>query len=156
MDINASLFGQALVFALLVAFTWKFIWPPLTAALDERAKRIADGLSAADKAKQDLVLVEKRAAEDLRAAKLQAAEIIAHAEKRAAQIVEEAKEDGRAAGEREKAAAHAEIEQQAHHVKEELRLRVSELAIAGAEKILRREVDAARHAELLTSLQAEL
>ncbi|MBV8465388.1 MAG: F0F1 ATP synthase subunit B [Burkholderiales bacterium] len=156
MDINASLIGQALVFAILVAFTWKFIWPPLTAALDERAKRIADGLSAADRAKHDLELAEKRAAEELRKAKAQASDIIAQAEKRAAQIVEEARDEGRAAGDREKAAAHAEIEQQAHQVKEELRLRVSELAIAGAEKILRREVDAARHAELLTSLKAEL
>jgi F-type H+-transporting ATPase subunit b len=156
MDINATLFLQALVFAVLVLVTWKFIWPPLVGALDERAKRIADGLSAADTAKNDMELAKKRAAEELRHAKTQASEIIAQAEKRAAQIVDEAKEDGRAAGEREKAAAQAEIEQQAHHAKEELRARVSELAVAGAEKILRREVDVARHVELLTSLQAEL
>jgi len=156
MEPNVSLIGQALVFAILVAFTWKFIWPPLTKALDERARRIADGLSAADKAKHDLELADKRAAEEVRKAKTQAAEIIAQAEKRAAQIVDEGKEEGRVAGEREKAVAQAEIEQQAHHAKEELRARVSELAIAGAEKILRREVDAARHADLLASLKTEL
>jgi len=156
MEPNVSLIGQALVFAILVAFTWKFIWPPLTNALDERARRIADGLSAADKAKHDLELADKRAAEEVRKAKAQAAEIIAQAEKRAAQIVDEGKEEGRAAGEREKAAAQAEIEQQAHQAKEELRTRVSELAVAGAEKILRREVDAARHADLLASLKTEL
>ncbi|MDK2122538.1 F0F1 ATP synthase subunit B [Parachitinimonas caeni] len=156
MQPNASLFGQALVFAILVLFTWKFIWPPLIAALEERAKRIADGLSAADKAKNDLELVEKRIAEELRKAKTQAAEIIAQAEKRAAQIVDEAKDEGRAAGEREKAAAQAEIEQQAHHAREELRQQVSLLAIAGAEKILRKEIDSSRHADLLASLKSEL
>ncbi|QDQ27060.1 F0F1 ATP synthase subunit B [Chitinimonas arctica] len=153
---NASLFGQALVFAILVLVTWKFIWPPLVATLEERAKRIADGLSAADRAKHDLELAEKRAADEVRKAKSQASEIIAQAEKRAALIVDEARETGRVAGEREVSAARADIEQQAHHAREELRQRVSELAVAGATQILRREVDAARHADLLTSLKAEL
>lgn len=156
MDINASLFLQALVFAILVLFTWKFIWPPLTAALDERAKRIADGLSAADKAKHDLELADKRAAEELRKAKSQAAEIIAQAEKRASQIVDEARDAARVEGDRLIAGAKSEVDQQVHHAKEELRQQVSVLALAGAEKILRREVDAARHADLLASLKTEL
>lgn len=156
MDINASLFLQALVFAILIAFTWKFIWPPLTAALDERAKRIAEGLSAADKAKHDLELAEKRAADELRKAKSQAAEIIAQAEKRATAIIEEAKDAARVEGDRLIAGAKSEVDQQVHHAKEELRQQVAALAVAGAEKILRKEVDAARHADLLASLKAEL
>lgn len=156
MDINASLFLQALVFAILVLFTWKFIWPPLTAALDERAKRIAEGLSAADRAKHDLQLAEKRAAEELRLAKSQAAEIIAQAEKRATQIVDEARDAARVEGDRLIAGAKSEVDQQVHQAKEELRQQVSSLALAGAEKILRVEIDAARHAELLASLKAEL
>jgi len=139
-----------------VLVTWKFIWPPLVAALDERAKRIADGLSAADRAKHDLELAEKRAAEELRKAKSQASEIIAQAEKRASQIVEEAKDAARVEGDRLIAGAKAEVDQQVHQAKETLRQQVSALAVAGAEKILRKEVDAARHADLLASLKAEL
>ena len=156
MNPNATLFLQALVFAILVLVTWKFIWPPLVAALDERAKRIADGLSAADRAKHDLELAEKRAAEELRKAKSQASEIIAQAEKRASQIVEEAKDAARVEGDRLIAGAKAEVDQQVHQAKETLRQQVSVLAVAGAEKILRKEVDAARHADLLASLKAEL
>ncbi|MBV1774623.1 F0F1 ATP synthase subunit B [Burkholderiaceae bacterium DAT-1] len=156
MDINASLFGQALVFAILVLFVMKFVWPPLIQTLDERASRIAAGLTAADRAKHDLELAEKRAAEELRAAKAQAAEIIAQADKRAAQIIDEAKDAARVEGERLIAGARSEVDQQVHQAREELRIRVSELAVVGAEKILRREVDAARHADLLGSLKAEL
>jgi F-type H+-transporting ATPase subunit b len=156
MNINASLFLQALVFAVLVLVTWKFIWPPLIAALDERAKRIADGLSAAEKAKHDLALADKAAADELRKAKAQAAEIIAQADKRATQIVEEAKDAARVEGDRLIAGAKAEVDQQVHHAKEVLREHVSALAVAGASQILRREVDAARHAELLATLKAEL
>jgi F-type H+-transporting ATPase subunit b len=156
MNINASLFLQALVFAVLVLVTWKFIWPPLINAIDERARRIADGLSAADRAKQDLANAEKLAVEELRKAKSQAAEIIAQADKRASQIVEEAKDAARVEGDRLIAGAKADVEQQVHQAKETLRMQVSALAVAGAEQILRREVDAARHAELLASLKAEL
>ncbi|MFC4160644.1 F0F1 ATP synthase subunit B [Chitinimonas lacunae] len=156
MDINASLIGQALVFIILIAFVMKFVWPPLIATLDERAKRISDGLSAAEKAKHDLVLAEKGAAEELRRAKQQATEIIGQAEKRASQLIEEAKEQARIEGDRLIAGARAELDQQVHQAKEDLRQRVSELAVVGAEKILRREVDSARHADLLTSLKAEL
>jgi F-type H+-transporting ATPase subunit b len=156
MDINASLFGQAGVFAILVFFVMKFVWPPLINTLDERAKRISDGLSAADRAKHDLELAEKRATEELRKAKVQAAEIVVQAEKRASQIVDEAKENARAEGDRLVAGARAQVEQQVHHAKEELRARVADLAVMGAEKILRKEIDAARHSDLLLSLQTEL
>ncbi|WP_137936464.1 F0F1 ATP synthase subunit B [Chitinivorax sp. B] len=156
MDINASLLGQAITFALLVIFTMKFVWPPLTQMLDERAKRIADGLAAADRANQDLKNAEKAAAEKLREAKQQASEIIAQAEKRASQLIDEAKEEARQTGDREKAAVLAEIDQEVFRAKEALRAQVAGLAVAGAEKILRKEIDAAKHADLLASIQAEL
>lgn len=156
MDINASLLGQAITFAILVWFTMKFVWPPLTTMLDERAKRIADGLAAADRGKQDLQNAEKLAADKVREAKKQASEIIAQAEKRAAQIVEESKDAARVEGERIVAGAKAEIDQEVHRAKEALRAQVAELAVAGAEKILRKEIDTAKHADLLTSIQAEL
>ena len=156
MDINASLLGQAITFAVLVWFTMKFVWPPLTTMLDERAKRIADGLAAADRGKQDLQNAEKLAADKVREAKKQASEIIAQAEKRAAQIVEESKDTARVEGARIVAGAKAEIDQEVHRAKEALRAQVAGLAGAGAEKILRKEIDAAKHADLLTSIQAEL
>jgi len=156
MDINASLIGQAMVFAILVLFVMKFVWPPLIATLGERASRIAAGLTAADTAKQDAELAKKRAADEIRIGKQQAAEIVAQAEKRASQIVEEAKDAARAEGDRLIAGARAEVENEFHQAKEALRSRVSELAIAGAEKILRHEVDANRHSDLLATLKAEL
>ena len=156
MDINASLLGQAITFAVLVWFTMKFVWPPLTTMLDERAKRIADGLAAADRGKQDLQNAEKLAADKVREAKKQASEIIAQAEKRAAQIVEESKDTARVEGARIVAGAKAEIDQEVHRAKEALRAQVAGLAVAGAEKILRKEIDAAKHADLLPSIQAEL
>ncbi|MDR3411462.1 MAG: F0F1 ATP synthase subunit B [Formivibrio sp.] len=156
MDINASLFGQAITFAILVWFTMKFIWPPLVKALDERAARIADGLSAADRARQDLEHAEKIAADRLREAKVHAAEIIAQAEKRSAQIVDEAKGHAKVEGDRLIAGAQAEIEQQIQQAREALRQQVASLAIAGAEKILRCEVDQNKHAEMLASIKAEL
>ncbi|SFN62314.1 F-type H+-transporting ATPase subunit b [Formivibrio citricus] len=156
MDINASLIGQAITFAILVWFTMKFVWPPLVKAMDERAAKIAEGLSAADRAKQDLELAEKRAAERLREAKQHAAEIVAQAEKRAAQIVDEAKDDAKQEGNRLIAGAQAEIEQQVQHAKETLRQQVAELAVAGAEKILQREVDQNKHADILASIKAGL
>ena len=156
MDINASLLGQAITFAILVWFTMKFVWPPLTTMLDERAKHIADGVAAADRGKQDLQDAEKLAADKVREAKKQASEIIAQAEKRAAQIVDESKDTARVEGERIVAGAKAEIDQEVHRAKEALRAQVAGLAVAGAEKILRKEIDAAKHADLLTSIQAEL
>jgi len=156
MDINASLIGQAITFAILVWFTMKFVWPPLVKALDERASRIADGLSAADRARQDLENAEKMAADKLREAKARAAEVIAQAEKRSAQIVDEAKGQAKVESERLLVGAQAEIEQQIQHAKEALRQQVAELAIVGAEKILLREVDQNKHADLLSSIKAQL
>lgn len=156
MDINATLFGQALTFALLIWFTMKFVWPPLTNMMDERAKRISEGLAAAERGKHDLELAEKRAGDVIREAKQQAAEIVAQAEKRGSQVVEEAKATARTEGARLVTGAKAEIDQEVHRAKEALRQHVAELAVAGAEKILRREIDAKAHADLLEALKAEL
>ena len=156
MEFNSSLIGQMITFGLLILFTMKFVWPPLTKMMDERAKRIADGLASADRAKQDLENAEKKSAEKLREAKLSAAEIIAHAEKRAAQLVDEAKGTAKVEGERLIAGAQGEIEQQIQQAKETLRQQVATLAVAGAEKILRREIDAAKHADMPSSIKAEL
>ncbi|UXY15781.1 F0F1 ATP synthase subunit B [Chitiniphilus purpureus] len=156
MEFNSSLIGQAITFAILVWFTMKFVWPPLTRMMDERAARIADGLAAADRAKQDLANAERASVDRLREAKQQAAELIAQAEKRAAQIVEEAKEQAKLEGDRLIKGAQAEVDQQVQQAKEALRQQVAGLAIAGAEKILKQEIDAAKHANLLASIQAEL
>jgi F-type H+-transporting ATPase subunit b len=156
VSINATLIFQLIVFAILVWFTMRFIWPPITAALDERAKKIADGLSAADKAKADLAAANTRVEQQLSAARDDAAKRLADAERLAQQIVEEAK--GRASDEAAKivAAARAEAEQEAVKAREALREQVAGLAVKGAEQILRKEVNAGVHAELLGRLKAEL
>ncbi len=156
MNINLTLIGQSITFALFVWFCMRFIWPPIVNALEARRKQIADGLAAADRGKHELELSAKRASETLHEAKLKAAEIIAQAEKRAAQIIEEAKTVGKTEGDRQIAAAQAEIEQAAHRVREQLREQVAQLVVAGAEKVLRREVDAMAHADLLEALKSEL
>jgi F-type H+-transporting ATPase subunit b len=156
MSINATLIIQMIVFAILVWFTMKFIWPPITAALDERAKKIADGLSAADKAKSELSNANKRVEEQLSAARNDATQRLADAERLAQSMIEEAK--GRASDEGAKiiAAAKAEAEQEATKAREALREQVAALAVKGAESILKREVNAGVHAELLGRLKAEL
>ena len=156
MSINATLIIQMIVFAILVWFTMKFIWPPITAALDERAKKIADGLSAADKAKAELSNANKRVEEQLSAARNDAAQRLADAERLAQSMVEEAK--GRANDEGAKiiAAAKAEAEQESTKAREALREQVAALAVKGAESILKREVNPGVHAELLNRLKAEL
>jgi F-type H+-transporting ATPase subunit b len=156
VNINATLIIQLIVFLILVWFTMKFIWPPITAALDERAKKIADGLSAADKAKAELSTANKRVEEQLAAARTDAAQRLADAERLAQSMVEEAK--GRASDEGAKiiAAAKAEAEQEATKARETLREQVAALAVKGAESILKREVNASVHAELLGRLKAEL
>ena len=156
MNINATLFGQMLTFIILVWFTMKFVWPPIVKALDERAKKIADGLAAAERGRQDLASAEQRAAQIERDARARAQELIAAAEKRAAGIVEEAKVQAKAEQDHIVAGAKAEIDQEAQRTKDELRRRVAALAVAGAEKILRREVDPKTHADLLTGLEREL
>jgi F-type H+-transporting ATPase subunit b len=156
VSINGTLIIQIIVFLALVGFTMKFIWPPIAAALDERARKIAEGLSAADKAKADLAVANKRVEEQLSAARDDAAKRLADAERLAQSMVEEAK--GRASEEGAKiiAAARAEAQQEAAKAREALRDSVAALAVKGAEQILRREVNAGVHADLLNRLKAEL
>jgi F-type H+-transporting ATPase subunit b len=156
MDINFTLVAQAIAFLVLIVFTIKFVWPPLLTAIETRQKEIADGLAAGEKGRAELEQSSKRAAETLTEAKQKAAEILALAEKRASQIVEEAKGNAKAEGERIIHGAKAEIDQEINRAKESLRQQVSTLAIAGAEKILRKEIDAKAHAEILTSIANEL
>lgn len=156
MNINATLLGHAIWFGVFIWLTMKYIWPPLQRAMQDRQKQIADGLAAAERGKQDLELAAKRAAEVLQEAREQAVEIISQGERRALAAVEESKDTARTEGERIVAAAKAEIEQEVNRAKEQLRAQVSVLAVTGAEKILRREVDAKAHAQLLQSLEAEL
>jgi len=137
-------------------FTIKFVWPPLLTAIETRQKEIADGLAAGERGRAELEQSSKRAADALAEAKQKAAEILALAEKRATEIVEEAKANAKAEGERIITGAKAEIDQELNRAKEGLRQQVSTLAIAGAEKILRKEIDAKAHAEILTSIAKEL
>lgn len=156
MNINATLLGQTIMFAMFVWFCMKFIWPPIMAALEERKKQIADGLAAAERGKHDMELAAKRAAEILREAKEKSAEIIAHGDQRGSEIIEEAKAQAKAEGERILAGAKSEIEQEVFRAKEELRTQVSAVALAGAAKILGREIDAKAHNDLLEKLVAEI
>ena len=156
MSITGTLIVQMIVFLILVWFTMKFVWPPITAALDERAKKIADGLSAADKAKSELAAANKRVEAQLSAARDDAAKRLADAERLAQQIVEEAKGKANEEGAKIIAAAKAEAEQESVKAREALREQVAGLAIKGAEAILRREVNASVHAELLSRLKSEL
>jgi len=156
VSITATFWVQMIVFAILVWFTMKFVWPPITAALDERAKKIADGLSAADKAKSELAAANKRVEAQLSAARDDAAKRLADAERLAQQIVEEAKGKANEEGAKIIAAAKAEAEQEAVKAREALREQVAGLAVKGAEQILRKEVNASVHAELLGRLKPEL
>ncbi len=156
MNINATMLGQMIAFAFFVWFCMKYVWPPLTAALAERQKRIADGLEAADKASRDLEQAQENVAEQLKEAKAQAASIIDQANKRASQIIEEAKEQGREEGQRMIVGAQAEIEQEVNRAKEQLRAQVAKIAISGAEKILEASIDEAAHAKLTEKLAESL
>jgi F-type H+-transporting ATPase subunit b len=156
MNFNATLIGQSITFIFFVWFCMKYVWPPIMNALEARKKQIADGLAMADRGKHELELASKRAGDSLRDAKAQAGEVIAQAEKRAAQIIEEAKLAAKEEGDRQLAAAQANIAQETNRAREALREQVAMLAVAGAEKILRREVNAQTHAELLGQLKAEL
>ncbi|MEQ1600840.1 MAG: F0F1 ATP synthase subunit B [Methylophilaceae bacterium] len=156
MNINATLLAQAIMFGLFVWFTMRFVWPPITSALLVRQKQIADGLAAADRGKHELELAAKKATQELRTAKEKASEIIALADKRASEIIEEAKANAKNEGDRIVAGAKAEIDQEVNRAKEGLRQQVATLAIAGAEKILRREIDAKAHADMLSVIANEL
>jgi F-type H+-transporting ATPase subunit b len=156
MNINFTLFSQAAAFAIFIWFTVKFVWPPLMRAIEDRQKTIADGLAAGERGKHELELASHRSADALKEAKQRAADIIAQAEKRASQIIEEAKGTAKDESGRILIGAKAEVEQEVFRAKETLRQHVADLAVAGAAKILRREVDAKTHADLLTAIKAEL
>jgi F-type H+-transporting ATPase subunit b len=156
MNPNYTLLGQMISFAILIWFTVKFIWPPLMAAIEARQKKIADGLAAADQSHRDLAQAEERVNEILREARTKANEIIAQAEARKTQIVDSAKNEAIVEADRQKAAAFAEIDSAAHRAKEDLRKQLSALAVAGAEKLIRREIDGNAHKALLDDLAAQL
>ena len=156
MNLNLTLIAQAITFTAFIWVTVKFIWPYMLRAIEARQKTIADGLAAAEEGKRSLELSNKRADEEIRKARDRAAEVLSQAEKRAAQLVEEAKNAAKEEGNREKAAAKAEIAQEVTRAREQLRDHVASLAVAGAEKILRREVDARAHGELLDSIKKQL
>lgn len=156
MNINYTLFGQMLSFAILIWFTVKFIWPPLMQAIEERQQKIAEGLAAADNSQKALAQAQDKVNEELKLARTRANEIIDQAHQRANQIVDAAKNDAIAEGNRHKALAESEIVASANRAREDLRKQVSALAVSGAEKLLRREIDANAHKALLEELAAEI
>ena len=156
MYLNATLFAQIAVFIILALFTMTFVWPPIVKALDERAAKIADGLAAGERGQHSLDLAAKRSAETVREGRVKMGEIIAQAEKEAQRIIEEAKHQARLEAEKTVLAAKAEIELETTRAREALRERVADLAVAGAEKILLREVDAKAHAVMLAELKKDL
>jgi F-type H+-transporting ATPase subunit b len=156
VNLNATLWAQIVVFFVLAWVTMKFVWPPLVKAIDERAQKIADGLAAADKAKTDLALAEKRATEELRHARESSAELRVGAEKQASQLVDEARAEASRIIAAAREAAEAEAGAASQRAKEALRDHVAQLAVVGAEKILRKEINAQAHADLLTQLKSEL
>ena len=156
MYLNATLFIQILVFAALWWFVAKYVWPPITAALDERATKINDGLAAADRAKAELVAAERRVEEELKTARASAAEVRTGAEKQASSILEKARTEAAGIVAAAKTSAEDEAQLAAQRARDDLREQVAALAVSGAEKILRAEVDASKHASLLDNLKAEL
>lgn len=156
MSFNLTLIAQALTFALFILFTVKVVWPYMLRAIEARQKTIADGLAAAEQGRKSLEASTRQAGVTVEQARARSSEILAQAEKRAAQMVEEAKLAARQESEREKTAAKAEIQQEVSRAREQLRDQVAALAVAGAEKILHREVDAKAHAELLDGIKKQL
>ena len=156
MDLNATLIGQSLAFVVFVLFCMKKVWPPLLGAIEDRQKKIADGLAASDRAEKDLELAQKKATEQLKEAKAQAADIIDQAKKRGTQIVDEETQRGHEEREKIIGQGKAEIEAERNRVKEELRKQVAQLAVVGAEQILAREIDSAAHSDIVEKLVTEL
>ena len=156
MNINFTLISQAVAFSVFIWFTVKFVWPPLLRAIEERQKTIADGLAAGERGRHELELASQRSSDVLKEAKQHASEIILQAEKRASEIVEESKRTAKEEGDRIILGAKADIEHEVFSAKEALRQHVAELAVAGAAKILRREVDAKAHADMLVSIGEDL
>lgn len=156
MNINATLIGESITFFVFVWFCMKFVWPPIMHALDERKKQIADGLAAGERGRHELELATKSATANMREAKVKAGDIVAQAEKRANQVIEEAKVAAKVEADRIIASAQANVAQEVVRARELLRNQVAEIAVAGAERILRKEIDIKAHAELLTTIQNEL
>ncbi len=156
MNINATLIGQSIAFFLFVWFVMKYVWPPLIAALDERKKTIADGLAAAERGQHEQELAEKKAAEYLKDAKEQATDVLAQAQKRASEIIEEAKNGAKEEADRILVAAHASIDQDINRAKEQLRQQVASIAVSGAEKVLKREIDEKAHADIVDDLITQI
>ena len=156
MNINLTLLMQAFIFAIFIWLCARYIWPPLMRAIEARQKQVADGLAAGEEGRQSLSRAEKQIAEMLTEAKARASDIVAQGEKLKSETVDQARGDARAEGERIVATAKAEIEQEVNRAKEALRREVAALAVAGAAKILKREVDAKAHADLLAELQKQL
>jgi F-type H+-transporting ATPase subunit b len=156
MNMNFTLIGQLIAFAVFVMFCMKYVWPPLMAAIEERQKIIADGLAASDRAEKDLELAKQKATAQLKEAKQQAAEIVEQAKKRANQLVDEETQRGQSEREKIIASGYAEIEAERNRVKEDLRKQVATLAISGAEKILAREINAEAQNDIVEKLVAEL
>jgi F-type H+-transporting ATPase subunit b len=156
MNFNLTLIGQMIAFAVFIWFTMKFVWTPIVKALEDRKAKIAEGLAAAERGHHEQELGQKRAKEIMQQAKAQAAEIVNQAQKRANEIIDEARQEARVEGSRLVAAAQAEIEQETNRAREDLRQRVADLAVAAAEKILRKEIDAKAHASLVDSFAKQL
>jgi F-type H+-transporting ATPase subunit b len=156
VSINATLIAQIIVFGLLVWFTMKFIWPPISGAMDERAQRIAEGLAAADRAKAELKDADARVAEEIKAARVQASEIVDKAQQQANQILDKAKADALLEAARVKAVAQADIDGMVGRAKEQLRGQVAALAVQGAQRIIQREIDPEAHKALLDQLLTEI
>jgi F-type H+-transporting ATPase subunit b len=156
VNLNSTLWAQLVVFFILAWFTMKFVWPPIMKALDERAAKVAEGLAAAERGRQSLDLAAKHSAEVVREGKEKVTEMVILAEKRAHQIIEDAKAQAKIEADKIVEGAKTEIEHEVVRIKESLRERVGELAVAGAEKILRREIDAKAHADLLATVKQDL
>lgn len=156
MNINITLLGQMITFGLLIWFTMKFVWPPLMRAMEARQKQIADGLAAGERGKLELELAQKRSTEALREAREHSVEVLKLASKSAAQMLEQSKDQARDEGERLIATARAEIELEANRANEQLRGAAAELAVAGAARILQKEIDAKAHDRLLDDLLKQL
>jgi len=156
VNINATLIGQTIAFIVFVWFCKKYVWPPLMSAIEERQKKIADGLAASERAEKDLELAQEKASSQLKDAKAQAAEIIEQAKKRASALVEEETQRGQSEREKIIAQGYAEIEAERNRAKEELRKQVAMLAVAGAQQILQREIDASAQSDIVEKLVAEL
>ncbi len=156
MSINATLIGQMITFTLLVWFTMQYVWPPLIEALEERKKKISEGLAAAEQGEEDIKLAKKKAANYLKEAKAESANIITLAQKRANEVVEESKDTAKREGEKMIELAKSQIEQEMQHAKENLRKQVSSLALKAAEQILQAEIDKAKHKDILSKASSQL